>query len=111
VKEGEHGLGSARRLRGLPTAEIDGTRVPVAATRRARLLGLAFLRREAAGAGLLIPRCRSVHTFGMRFRLDVVFLDDAMHPVSVRRHIGPRRIAWERRARAALELPDGEAVA
>ena len=27
--------------------------------------------------GLLIPRCRCVHTFGMRFPLDVVFLDDA----------------------------------
>jgi uncharacterized membrane protein (UPF0127 family) len=95
----------------LPTAEIDGTRVLVAATRRARLLGLALLKREAAGPGLLIPRCRSVHTFGMRFPLDVVFLDDAMHPVSIRRRVGPRRVALERRARAVLELPAGEAVA
>lgn len=95
----------------MPTTEIAGRRVPVAATRRARLLGLALLEREAAGAGLLIPRCRSVHTFGMRFRLDVVFLDGAMNPVSVRRRVAPRRIALERRARAVLELPAGQAVA
>jgi uncharacterized membrane protein (UPF0127 family) len=94
-----------RRFRGLPTAEIGGRRVPVAATRRARLLGLSLLDRRAAGAGLLIPGCRSVHTFGMRFRLDLVFLGDDMVPVSMRRGVPPRRIAVAPRARAVLELP------
>jgi len=36
--------------------------------------GLA-LRRESAEP-LLIPRCRSVHTFGMRFALDLFWLDE-----------------------------------
>jgi uncharacterized membrane protein (UPF0127 family) len=85
--------------------ELAGHRVPVAATRLARLLGLALLDREAAGAGLLIPGCRSVHTFGMRFGLDLVFLDDRMRPVSVRHRVPSRRIALERGARAVLELP------
>ena len=80
-------------------------RVPVAVTLLSRLLGLALLRPERAGEGLLIPRCRSVHTFGMRFRLDLIFLDDAASPVSVRRQVPPRRVAVERRARAVLELP------
>jgi uncharacterized membrane protein (UPF0127 family) len=88
--------------------ELRGRRVPVAATRRSRLLGLALLDRDAAGAGLLIPRCRSVHTFGMRFRLDLVFLDGDMQAVRTRRRLPPRRIATERRARAVLELPAGE---
>jgi uncharacterized protein len=79
--------------------------VPVAATRRSRLLGLALLDRRAAGAGLLIPACRSVHTLGMRFRLDLVFLGDDMLPVSMRRCVAPGRIAFARRARAVLELP------
>jgi uncharacterized membrane protein (UPF0127 family) len=74
-------------------------------TRRARLLGLSLLDREAAGTGLLIPGCRSVHTFGMRFGLDLVFLDADMEPVSIRRRVPPRRIATERRARFVLELP------
>jgi uncharacterized membrane protein (UPF0127 family) len=77
----------------------------VASTRRARLLGLALLDRDAAGPGLLIPGCRSVHTFGMRFGLDLVFLDRGMAPVSIRRRVPPRRIAVERRARSVLELP------
>src|SRR5215207_5129898 len=77
----------ARRFRGLPAVELRGDRVRVAATRKARLLGLSLLDRDAAGTGLLIPRCRSVHTFGMRFRLDLVFLDAAMEPVSIRRAV------------------------
>ncbi len=54
-----------------------GIEVPVAEGPVARLLGLAFLHRARAGPGLLIPRCRCVHTFGMRFALDLVFLDAA----------------------------------
>ena len=90
--------------------ELAGRRVLVASTRRSRLLGLALLDREAAGAGLLIPGCRSVHTFGMRFGLDLVFLNGAMAPVSVRPRVPPRRVALERRARAVLELPAGGAA-
>jgi uncharacterized protein len=88
---------------------VAGRRVPVAANRASRLLGLALLDRDAAGPGLLIPRCRSIHTFGMRFPLDLVFLDGAAEAVSVRRRVPPRRLAVERRARAVLELPAGEA--
>jgi hypothetical protein len=95
----------ARRLRRLPTATVLGRRVPVASGLRARLLGLAHLDRERVGAGLLIPRCSSVHTFGMRFPLDLVFLDERGREVSARRAIGRRRIASDRRAVAVLELP------
>lgn len=95
----------ARRLRRLRVASAAGLRVPVAAGRRARLLGLAHLDRGEAGVGLLIPRCRSVHTFGMRFPLDLVFLDAAGRPLSVRRAVPPRRLAFDRNAVAVLELP------
>jgi uncharacterized membrane protein (UPF0127 family) len=77
----------------------------VATAVRARLLGLAHLDRDAAGPGLLIPRCSCVHTFGMRFRLDLVFLDAGGRQISVRRGVGPRRVACERGAAAVLELP------
>jgi uncharacterized protein len=104
---GEHPEQLAPRLSGLPRTDVVGRRVRVAATRTARLLGLALLDRDAAGPGLLIPRCRSVHTFGMRFELDLVFLDRDLVPVSTRRAVPSRRIAVERRARAVLELPAG----
>lgn len=85
--------------------EVRGRRVPVAISRRARLLGLSLLDRRHAGSGLLIPGCRSVHTFGMKFALDLVFLDFNLRPVSLRRAVPPRRLAFERRAQAVLELP------
>jgi uncharacterized membrane protein (UPF0127 family) len=99
---------STVRLAGLPTAVVGGVGVPVATGTRARLLGLAHLDREEAGPGLLIPRCRSVHTFGMRFDLDVLFLDRDLEPVQLRRGVKPRRVVWAQRpAFAALEVPAG----
>lgn len=112
---------TARRLRDLPTTSVvdpevsrpwvrdihrmGGFRVAVGV--RARLLGLAHLDLDEAGPGLLIPRCSSVHTFGMRFPLDLVFLDRGGRPLFIRREVPPRRFAWDRRASAVLELPCG----
>ncbi|HXS46373.1 MAG TPA: DUF192 domain-containing protein [Solirubrobacterales bacterium] len=95
----------APRLQGLPDATVWGRRVPVALGIRARLLGLAWLDREEAGPGLLIPRCSSVHTFGMRFALDLVFLGRDGRPSSVSRDVPPGRFAFDRCAVSVLELP------
>jgi uncharacterized protein len=85
--------------------ETDLGGFPVAGGLRARLLGLAWRDRAKAGPGLLIPRCASVHTFGMRFELDLFFLDAGGRVISVRRRVPPRRIAWQRGADAVLEIP------
>lgn len=98
----------APRLARLPTATVLGRRVPVACDRRARLLGLAGLGEGEARTGLLIPRCSHVHTFGMRFALDLVFLDAAGRPLLVNRGVPPRRFAGLCGAAAVLELPRGE---
>ena len=82
-------------------------RFPVAHGFRRRLFGLARRDRAAAGPGLLIPRCSSVHTFGMRFALDVFFLDRAGRVIEVRRRVPPRRVLWCRGASAVLEIPAG----
>jgi uncharacterized membrane protein (UPF0127 family) len=78
---------------------------PVAKDFRTRLLGLSWRDRADAGPGLLIPRCSSVHTFGMRFELDVFFLDVGGRVLSVRRRVPPRRVLWQRGARTVLEIP------
>ena len=72
--------------------------------RRLRALGLMLLDRADAPEALLIPRCSSVHTFGMRFPLVVVFLDGAGRELE-RRRVAPRRLAGRRGAAAVLELP------
>lgn len=72
---------------------------------RTRLLGLARLDRDEAGPGFLIPRCSSVHTFGMRFPLDLYFLDERLALLVVHREIPARRVVSHRSASAVLEVP------
>ena len=100
----------AHRLRDLQVVEVYGRRVPVAAGIRVRLLGLAHLDRDQVGTGLLIPRCSSVHTFGMRFGLDLVFLGRDGAVRSLRRGVPPRRFASDREAAAVLEMPAESAI-
>jgi uncharacterized membrane protein (UPF0127 family) len=83
---------------------VAGHRVPVALTGRSRLLGLALLPRGGAGPGLLIPGCSSIHTFGMRFALEVVFLREGGEVLEARA-VKPWRVAWRRGASAVLEVP------
>jgi uncharacterized protein len=95
------------RFDDLPRRELGGSYVPVAVGRRVRLLGLALLDRADAGPGLLLPRCSSVHTFGMKFTLDVYFLADDDTVLDRRRAVPPRRFVACRRAAAVLEIPAG----
>jgi len=84
---------------------VLGLEVPVAVGVRARLLGLAFLDREEAGTGLLIPGCSSIHTFGMRFPLDLYFLDERSALLALHRQVPARRVVSCRGASAVLEIP------
>jgi len=56
---------------------------------------------------MLFPRCRSVHTFGMRFPIKVAFVDARWQVLAVRL-LPPGRLARPRlRARSVLECPAG----
>jgi uncharacterized protein len=94
----------ASRLDSLPRRAVGGLEVPIAVGFRARLLGLALLDLTDAGSGLLIPRCASVHTFGMRFALDIRFLDED-DEVLARQIVPPRRFVAHRGAAVVLEVP------
>lgn len=63
----------------------------LAATRRERRRGLRDF--PDASVPLVIPRCRWVHSFGMRFPIDVVYLDDNDTIVAIR-PLRPNRLAW-----------------
>jgi uncharacterized protein len=73
------------------------------------MLGLAFLDELPPGRALRIPRCSSVHTFGMRFPLDIVFLDAEGSPIRVAREVPPRRALRCRGARCVIETRAGDA--
>jgi uncharacterized membrane protein (UPF0127 family) len=100
------------RFKALPRRAVHGRNVPVATSFHSRLLGLAGLTREQVGAGLLIPRCASVHTFAMRFALDLVFLDGDDRELAIYLAVPPRRLVWKRGAAAVLEIPapEGESL-
>lgn len=96
------------RLRRLEQRSLgDCPRVFVADSGWARLLGLAWLDDLPRDCGLLIPRCRSVHTFGMRFALDVDFLDADGQPLRRMSAVPPQRVLTCRGADAVLERRAG----
>ncbi len=69
-------------------------RLWVAERLRERLRGLLGRETLAPGELLLLERCRMIHTFGMRFAIDVVFLDRAWRVVGLRQAVPAGRIAW-----------------
>ena len=85
-----------------------GARIAVADRWLARLRGMIGRPRPQPGEGLLLTPCRSIHMFGMRFPLDVAFLDANGTVVATYPSLEPgSRTRWHRRALHALELPDG----
>ena len=73
--------------------------------------GLAKLDALPAELALHIPRCRSVHTFTMRFPLDLIWLDRDGRAVRVDRAVAPRRMKSCLRARSVVEAGAGRADA
>ena len=75
-----------------------------------RLRGLLATDREQfpRGSGLWIVPCRGIHTFGMRFAIDLVYLNAEQEVVYVRENLPPWRMAPVRLSAASVvELPSG----
>lgn len=90
--------------------EVRGMRIKVARSFGARLAGLLGRRALAPEEGLLLTPCSNIHTFFMRFAIDVLFLDSDGLILAIHRDVKPWRIKAMRHAHACLELPDGGAV-
>ena len=84
-------------------------RCKVAVTVRSRLRGLMMRKRLPDGEGLLLAPAGAIHTFFMRFPIDVVFVDRNLTVVDVAPARRPWRMAGRRRARGGFELPAGPA--
>ena len=108
---GACGVTLAGRFDGLERVALPGDlTLLIARDRRTRRRGLAHLDAEGwpAGWGLAFERCRSVHTIGMRFALDLVWLDADAAVVRVDRAVGPRRVRTCLAARRVVETMAGE---
>jgi uncharacterized protein len=96
--------------RALLGREGRGWEVSVPTTRRERMRGLRRREPPQPGTGLLLERCRSVHTTGMRVPITVAFLDRDLVVLAVLRVPPGRVLGPRRRARHVLELPLGADV-
>jgi len=76
---------------------------------RSRLVGLLGRSAIAPGVGLWLRPCRAVHTFGMRFSIDVVFVDADGRVIRVDSPVEPWRVRACLRASGVVELANGEA--
>ena len=83
------------------------SRAEIANTSELRRRGLLKHERLEAGEGLWIVPCEGVHTFGMKFPIDVVFLGRDKKVLKVRREMGRGRLSLCLRAHSVLELPAG----
>jgi len=81
-------------------------RVRVADTTWSRLVGLLGQSSLEADSGLWITPSNSIHTFGMRFPFDVVFINRSCKVVGLRAGIRPYRITFPNfKAWSVFELP------
>ena len=84
-----------------------GEAVDVADTSEKRRRGLLKHERLGPGEGLWITPCESVHTFFMKFPIDLVYLDKQKKVRKVRNAVPAWRLSACLSAHSILELPAG----
>jgi uncharacterized protein len=98
------------RIRNRTRDTILATAAEVADTSEKRRTGLLKKQRLEPGEGLWISPCESVHTFFMKFAIDLVYLDKKKRVRKVRHSVVPWRLSACLSAHSVLELPAGTAA-
>jgi uncharacterized membrane protein (UPF0127 family) len=86
---------------------ILADRADIADTSAKRRTGLLKHTGLESGEGLWIVPCEGVHTFAMKFTIDVLFLNKKRVVLKARPHMVKRRIALSLLAHSVVELPAG----
>jgi uncharacterized membrane protein (UPF0127 family) len=94
-------------LRNERTRAVLATRLETAFDARSRRRGLLGRSHLDEGAALIIAPCNAIHTFFMRFPIDVLFAAKDGRVVGLRQGLAPWRVAASLRARAVVECPAG----
>lgn len=99
---------SAMHVVNASRSTILGSRVRLLDNWWKRLKGFLGSPAPEPGEGVILTPCTAVHMYGMRYPLDVVFLDDRGVVVALYPELSPgSRTRVESRASHALELPSG----
>lgn len=96
-----------QRVRNVTRGTVLATQLEIAGTAAARNKGLLGRKCLLPGEGLWIVPCESVHTFFMRFSIDLVYLDRQLRVKKVRHSVGAWRLSACLTAHSVLELPAG----
>lgn len=102
---------SKLRVRNKSKKTLLTDRADIADTSKKRKIGLLKHTKLEPGEGLWITPCEAVHTIGMKFPIDIVFLDKQRRVVKIRSDVQRWRMAACLRAHSVLELPSGRAEA
>ena len=87
--------------------QVLADRADIADTSAKRRTGLLKHTKLDPGEGLWIAPCEAIHTFAMKFTIDVVFLNRKRKILKIRPNMVCRRIAMSLLAHSVLELPAG----
>jgi uncharacterized membrane protein (UPF0127 family) len=96
----------------LTTQGVIADDITVAEKVFSRMKGLLGQKSMRPGTALLIVPCKSIHTFGMQFPLDVIFLDKSNRVTALKENLAPNRLTpmyW--RAAGVIEMPAGRIAA
>jgi len=89
---------------GFEVIRLDGMQTQ---SMKERLGGLLVLEQIKTKQALWITPCNSVHTFGMKYTLDLVYIDKNKRVCGLVEHVKPWRISFLLRAKAVMELMAG----
>ena len=95
------------RLRNVTRGTVLGEAIDVADTSAKRATGLLKHTELRAGEGLWIVPCEGVHTYFMKFPLDLVYIDKKNVVRKVVRNVPPWRASFCLMAHSIVELPVG----
>ncbi len=96
-------------LRNARTGELLADKLEAAFDSTTRNRGLLGRDSLPAGSALILAPCTSVHTWFMRFPIDIVFVTKSGSIMKLRSALGPWRLAIAWNAFAVVELPAGGA--
>jgi hypothetical protein len=97
-------------IRNLTRQTVLADAADIADTSAKRRVGLLKHKSLASGEGLWIVPCESVHTFFMKFPIDLVYLDKKRKVRKIRHAVAPWRMSICLGAHSILELPAGKAA-